>query len=319
MAGKIRFGVWLPVYGGWLIDAPIEEPEISYSYIEKVAREAEDMGFDSVWVADHMLNPRKGEQVSALEAWTTLTAVAMRTTRVKLGHAVLCQGFRNPAVLAKMASTLDEVSHGRFIFSIGAGYFEREFQAYGIPWSEHDELIEQAEEQIKIIKALWTQDRVDFDGKYYHLVGGVLVPKPVQKPCPPIWYGGNSEKSRQLVARLREVDCWFMSGSSLEETRQKISDMKRRLEGRKIEYATYAFTLVTQTEQEGEDLVKKLAADKPSTVNWALKPGLVGPPAKIIERIHELEEAGINHITLMFSSTLNDLRVFSEQVMRRLL
>ena len=89
MACKIRFGVWLPVYGGWLIDAPIEEPEISYSYVEKVAREAEDMGFDSVWVADHMLNPRKGEQVSALEAWTTLTAVAVRTTSVKLGHAVL--------------------------------------------------------------------------------------------------------------------------------------------------------------------------------------------------------------------------------------
>lgn len=318
MASKIKFGVWLPVYGGWLIGAPIEEPEISYSYVEKVAREAEDMGFDSVWVADHMLNPRKGEQVSALEAWTTLTAVAMHTTRVKLGHAVLCQGFRYPAVLAKMASTLDEISNGRFIFAIGAGWFEREFQAYGIPWGDHDELIERVEEQIKIIQALWTQNRVNFDGKYYHLIEGVLIPKPVQKPRPPIWYGGNSEESRQLVARNSEVDCWFMSSGSVEEVRQKVSDMKKRLEARKLEYAMYAFTLVAQNERGGENLVRKLAVNKPSTVNWALKPGLVGPPAKIIERIHEFEEAGINHITLLFSSTLNDLRVFSEQVIRHL-
>lgn len=94
--------------------------------------------------------------------------------------------------------------------------------------------------------------------------------------------------------------------------------MKKRLEARKLEYAMYAFTLVAQNERGGENLVRKLAVNKPSTVNWALKPGLVGPPAKIIERIHEFEEAGINHITLLFSSTLNDLRVFSEQVIRHL-
>jgi len=318
MVCKIKFGIWLPIYGGWLIGAPIEEPEISYRYVEKVAREAEKIGYDSLWIADHLINPRKGEQFGALESWTTITAVAACTSKIKLGHAVLCQAFRYPAVLAKMASTLDEISQGRFIFSIGAGWFEREFQAYGIPWVKHDELIEQTEEQIRLIKELWTKDKVAFNGKYYHLVDGILVPKPVQKPHPPIWYGGNSEKSRQLVANLKDVNCWFISAGSLEETTQKIADMKNRIGKRKLEYATYAFALVARTDREAEKLVKKLCPDNPATVGWALRTGLVGSPEKIISRIHNLEEAGINHITLMLSSTLKDIKTFKEEIINRL-
>jgi FMNH2-dependent dimethyl sulfone monooxygenase len=318
MASQIKFGVCLPLYGGWLKDTPIEEPEIGYSYVERVAREAEDTGYDSVWAADHLLNPRKGEQFGALEAWTTLTGVAARTKRIKLGHAVLCQAFRYPAVLAKMAATLDEVSRGRFIFSIGAGWLEREFQAYGIPWTKHDELLEQTEEQITLIKALWTQDKVNFKGKHYHVVDGILLPKPVQKPCPPIWYGGNSEQSRQLIARSQDIDCWFMSAVTSEEARQRIADMKSRIGGRKLEYATFMFALVGRTEQEAEEQIRKLCGYNQSTLGWALKTGLIGPPAKIAERIQQLEEAGMNHITLMLSSTLQDLKVFYKQVIKRL-
>jgi FMNH2-dependent dimethyl sulfone monooxygenase len=318
MTSKMKIGVWLPIYGGWLINAPIEEPEISYNYVKKVAIEAENLGYDSLWIADHMLNPRKGEQMSALEAWTTLTAVATCTRKVKLGHAVLCQAFRYPAILAKMAATLDEVSNGRFIFSIGSGWFKREFEAYGIPWNDHDELIERTEEQIKIIKALWTQDKIDFNGKYYHLVDGILEPKPLQKPCPPIWYGGNSEKSRQLITDVSDIDGWFMSAVSVDEAKQRISDIKGRLEGRALEYATYAFALVASTERDGEDMIKKLSVNNKSTIQWALKPRLVGPPSKIAESICEFEEAGINHITLMFSSTFNDMRIFSDQVLKLL-
>ena len=318
MACEMKFGVWLPVYGGWLIGAPIEEPEISYTYVEKCARKAEELTFDSVWIADHLLNPRKGEQVAALEAWSTLTAVATHTKRVKLGHAVLCQGFRYPAVLAKMAATLDEISNGRFIFALGAGWFKREFEAYGIPWGDHDELIERAGEQIKIVNALWTQESVNFSGRYYRLVNANLVPKPVQKPRPLIWYGGNSEKSRQLVADNSGIDGWFISSGSLDEVREKISDMKSRTHGRKLEYAMYAFTLLSRTEQEGEDMVKRLATGNPSTITWALKPGLVGPPAKIIERLHKFQQAGINHVTLLFSSTLDSLAEFSRHVIERM-
>ena len=318
MSSKIKIGVWLPTFGGWLINAPVEEPEISYNYVKKVAIEAENLGYDSLWMADHMLNPRKGERIKALEGWTTLTAVAACTSQIKLGNAVLCQAFRYPAILAKMAATLDEISNGRFIFSIGSGWFKREFEAYGIPWNDPVELTERAKEQIKIIKALWTEDRVDFNGKYYHLIGGIMEPKPVQKPCPPIWYGGNSDKSRQLIADTNDIDGWFMSAVTIDEANQRISDMVSRLKGRVLEYATYAFTLVSSTESEGEEEIRKLSNNNASTIQWALKPGLVGTPSKIAESIYGFEEAGINHITLMFSSTLNDIRVFSDQVLKLL-
>jgi FMNH2-dependent dimethyl sulfone monooxygenase len=314
MASKIKFGVWLPVYGGWLSGAPVEEPEITYKYVEKSAQEAENCGFDSIWVPDHLLNPRKGESVGSLEAWTTLTALAVRTHKVKLGHAVLCQGFRHPGVLAKMSATLDEISEGRFIFAIGAGWFKREFLAFGIPWSEHDTLIEQAEEQIKLVQALWTQDGVDFEGKYYHLSNGVLWPKPVQRPSLPVWYAGNSERSRQVIVNNPDIKCWYISASSPDEARSAISDMKSRLGSRSIEYAIYAYALVADSDQEARSRLHRLAADNQTSINWALKPGLTGSPERVIEKIAEFQDAGINHLTLLFSSTLKDIHTFSEKV-----
>jgi FMNH2-dependent dimethyl sulfone monooxygenase len=106
-----------------------------------------------------MLNSIKGEREPSLEAWTTLTAIAAQTNRIELFHTTICQGFRYPAVLAKMAATLDDVSGGRFRFSIGSGWYQREFQAYGAPWYDHDTKIDIAREQVEIIKSLWTQPR----------------------------------------------------------------------------------------------------------------------------------------------------------------
>lgn len=315
----MKFGVFLPQFGGWLIGAPVEEPEISYRHVARVAMEAEDRGFHSVWLADHMLNPRKGEQVPALESWTTLTALATCTSRVKLGQAVICQSFRYPAVLAKMASTLDEISKGRFILGIGAGWWKREFDAYGIPWTEHDNRILQAEEQIKLIKALWTQDRVDFNGEFYHISQGILEPKPVQKPSPPIWYGGDSENSVQLVIRNHEVDCWIMTGASPEKVRAKIADIKGRLTGgRRIEFAMSAFCLNARTEAEGGETVTKIAAGKSGAINWAMKSGLVGPYEKIAEQIRAFSEAGIDYLLLFFNRPLDNLKAFSENIIKKM-
>ncbi len=259
MAVKMKFGVWMPVYGGWLVNAPLEEPEISYNYVKNSAIEAEDCGFDSIWVPDHLLNPRKGENIASLEAWTTLTALATSTHKVKLGHSVLCSGFRYPAVVTKMAATLDEISHGRFIFALGAGWMQREFLAYGLTWSNHDDRIEQAGEQIKLIRSLWTQDKIDFKGRYYLLDNGVLVPGPVQKPCPPVWYAGNSEKSRQIIIDNPDIDGWYISASSPEEAQEKIDDVKSRIGDRKLEYAIYAYALVGRSDQEAKEHLKKLA------------------------------------------------------------
>jgi len=314
MEVAMEFGVYLPVYGGWLRGAPVEEPEISCSYVIKVAQEAEALGFDSVWVPDHMLNPLKGEDEAALESWTVLTAVAATTKRIKLAHTTLCQAFRYPAVLAKMAATLDELSGGRFIFSIGAGWFRREFEAYGLPWYEHDERIEQAEEQIRLIKLLWTQDRVDFEGKYYKIVGGIVKPKPVQKPRPPIWYGGESERSRQLVAR--EADVWLMRGGSPEETARKISDMQARLQGRAIEYALPAMVFIGESEAQAEEKLRRRAqgAD-PAVLDRTLRTGMIGTARRLKQYIQEFERIGVKYLLLQFSHTLEDMREFARGVL----
>lgn len=310
----MELGVYLPVYGGWLRGAPVEEPEVSCAYILKVAREAEKLGFHSVWVPDHLLNPMKGEEGPAIEAWTILTAVAASTKRIKVAHTTLCQSFRYPAVLAKMVATLDEISDGRFIFSIGAGWFRREYEAYGIPWYEHDERVEQAEEQIRLIKSLWTQDKVNFLGKYFQLKDGVLWPKPVQKPHPPVWYGGESERSRQLVAR--EADVWLMYGGSPENIAGKMSDMKARLNGRSIGYALPALVCLGETQDEAMKKIRARAqgAD-PRVLDRTLQTGMVGSILSLEARMREFEAIGVQYLLLQFGRTLQEMREFSRAIM----
>ena len=312
----MKFGVYLPVYGGWLRRVTGEEPEVSFSHVLKVAQEAERLGFHSLWCPDHMLNPIKGDGEPCLEAWTTITAVAMATKRIRLAHTTLCQAFRYPAVLAKMAATLDQVSGGRFILSVGAGWFRREFDAYGIPWAEHDVLIDQAEEQMRLIKALWTQEKVNFQGKYYHLQDALLEPKPVQKPRPPVWYGGESERSRQAAAR--EADCWLMRGGSLEDTRAKIQDMQGRLQGRKIEYALPALVFLGPDDAQAENKLRETSQGQASVLDHVLKTGLVGSGPRLVEKIRALEALGISYILLQFSQTLAGIRLFAQEVVARL-
>lgn len=141
---EAKLGVYIPVYGGWLRGVEEGEEDTCYSYALETALRAEEMGIESIWVPDHMLNPIKGERTGSLEAWTTLSALAAVTERVELFHTTLCQGFRYPSVLAKMAATLDDVSGGRFRLGLGAGWYKREFQAYGLPWHDHDRRIDRA-------------------------------------------------------------------------------------------------------------------------------------------------------------------------------
>jgi FMNH2-dependent dimethyl sulfone monooxygenase len=129
---RTRLGIYIPLYGGWIRGAPPEE-EVTYANAKKAALAAEEAGIHSLWVADHLLNPIKGQNQPSLEAWTTLTGLAAVTKRVELFHTTICQGFRYPAVLAKMCVTMQDLAKGRFSLSIGAGWFQREFEAYGLP------------------------------------------------------------------------------------------------------------------------------------------------------------------------------------------
>jgi FMNH2-dependent dimethyl sulfone monooxygenase len=313
---KAKLGIYIPVYGGWLRGVNEVEKRASYLYASETASLAEGIGIQSIWIPDHMLNPIKDENADSLEAWTLLTALAVETERVELFHTTLCQSFRYPAVLAKMCVTLDEISDGRFRFALGAGWFKREFQAYGVPWSGHDDRIERSREQIQIIKSLWTEPKTNYMGRFYEIVDGVLEPKPLQKPHPPIWWGGESEKSRQLTADL--ADGWLMRSSTIKEAEKKINDMKGRLEknGRaNIKYALPGRIFLGDTDQEAENQVKGIVQENPSLLEPLLKRGFIGSPENISEKINALSDIGVDYIILQASPALKTLKEIEETLL----
>jgi len=154
----VKFGIYPPQVG------------TEYQSIRETVSEAERLGFDSVWMSDHLMLLL--ENVPFLEGWTTLSAIAAETKSLKLGTIVICNTFRNPSLLAKMAATLDVISGGRLIFGIGAGWIEKEHDSYGIPFPEPSVRIEQLRESLQIIKSMWTEEKASFQGKYYNIRGG---------------------------------------------------------------------------------------------------------------------------------------------------
>lgn len=314
MKFKVKLGVSLPIYGGYLRNTPLEETEISYRYVKAVAQQADDAGLDSVWTSDHLVNPTKGEKERSLEALTTLTAIATATRKVRLGNSVLCQAFRHPALLAKMAASIDEISGGRFLLCLGAGSLKSEFDAFGIPWEEHDASIDRAAEQIQIIRALWSEDVVDFSGQYYQIKQGTMAPKPVQQPIP-IWWAGESPHSQELVVR-QKLDGWIMGWASPEDTRKKITAMKQRLGKKRMEYAIPAGVYAAESDEEAQALLQRAAGGNAALVDFTIKTGLVGCYDRVAERIHQFEDAGVSLIMMRFSSTLQSLRDFTDNILQ---
>lgn len=313
---KIKLGVYIPIYGGWMKGVDEGEESPAFKYVAETATKAEEIGFQSIWVTDHMLNRTKGEKAKSLEAWTTLSGLAAITKRVELFPMVLCQGFRYPAVLAKMSTTLDDVSQGRFRLALGAGSWEREFESYGLPWHDHDARIERAREQIEIIKALWTQPTTNFKGHYYEIIDGILEPKPLQKPHPPVWWAGKSEKSKQLVVDL--ADGWVIGSSTPRGVEEEmIQEMNRRLDesGRDgIQYGIAGWIYSGKTDEEAERRVKKIVGSNSSVYKQVLARGFVGSPQTIANSIQRLSDIGFDYIALKMSPALKMLEELEENL-----
>lgn len=303
------------MYNGWTRGIDEGENDPTFKYAAETVIRAEEIGIHSIWVPDHLLNPIKGEREKSLEAWTTLTALAVITKKVELFHTTLCQGFRYPAVLAKMCATLDDVSNGRFRFALGAGWFEREFQSYGALWHDHDSRIDRAREQIEIIKSLWTQPVTNYKGEFFEIVNGVLEPKPLQKPHPPIWWGGQSEKSRQLVADL--ADGWLMGSCTLQEAQQRIHDMAARLKkkGRGgIQYAIPGRIYIEKTDEEARRHVERLTGGNTNLFTDIMARDFVGSPQTIADRMQRLSEIGFDYIIFQPSPALKTLDEIRENL-----
>jgi F420-dependent oxidoreductase-like protein len=201
MTHPVRFGIQTP-----------QQNSNTWEEMLSLWQEVDTLGFDTAWVFDHFLPIFSDPTGPCMEGWTALSALAMATKNVRLGIMVTGNTYRNPAVLAKTATTVDIISGGRLILGIGGGWFEREHEAFGVPFPSVRERLSRLDESLTLIKQLWTQDTNNYAGKYYHLQDAPFLPKPVQKPHPPILVGASGEKvALGIVAR--HADMWNTFGS----------------------------------------------------------------------------------------------------------
>ena len=197
----LSFGVFFPQ--GWKMElASIADPQDKWAKAVEVAVLAEELGYDSLWWYDHVHNVPVPAHETVFECWTTVAAISQRTSRIRLGQMVGCNGYRNPALLAKITSTVDVISGGRLDWGIGAGWYEGEFDGYGYDFPSAKVRIGMLREAVEIVKAMWTQPDVTYSGEHYELKGAQCDPKPLQSPHPPILIGGGGEQlTLRVVAR----------------------------------------------------------------------------------------------------------------------
>jgi len=202
LASEVRFGLCLPTHGRF----PTENP---YDLIRELVQLADKSGFYSVWVEDHLDLPNNeirgcdGDPCihQPLEAWTTLSSIATWTEKVIIGTEVSPIPLRHPAILAKTVATVDVLSKGRVVLGAGAGWNRTEFESFGIPFDKYENRFRQMNEGVEVIKRLWTEPIVNYSGEYYKIKNARLSPRPVQKPHPPVWFGGFSDRLLEAVVK----------------------------------------------------------------------------------------------------------------------
>ncbi|MFX0054179.1 MAG: LLM class F420-dependent oxidoreductase [Promethearchaeota archaeon] len=288
------------------------EPLFGFDYetIEEITLNAERLGYQSVWTCDHFFKDMDSAAVNSLEAWTLLTALAVKTSRMKLGVLATCNSYRPPSLLAKIAATLDMISNGRLILGIGAGWKEVEYKAYGYRFPSLRERFDRLEEALQVIIKLWTEDRATFDGNYYELNDAVFAPKPIQKPYPPILIGGHGEKrTLKLVAKYGDMSNFSPWGTDRLERLLKALRSHCADEGRDYESITKTFLgycLITDNEDEIRDFNIKRAREQSITLDEYMEkqsslPGSwAGSVEEITAQFQHLAGLGFSHFQVLF-------------------
>jgi alkanesulfonate monooxygenase SsuD/methylene tetrahydromethanopterin reductase-like flavin-dependent oxidoreductase (luciferase family) len=261
----------------------------------------EQLGIDSVWLYDHLYGPGAPDYPS-LEAWTLATALLSSTDRIRIGHMVLCNQFRHPAVLAKMATTLDQISAGRLALGIGSGSIEDEHTRIGLEWGSFAERSERLAETLQILHQAFDDERIDFTGKHFIVTDMPIKPGPAQQPRPPIVVGGVGEKyTLPLVARYADV--WNVPTYALGELDHKIAVLRSICDDVGRDPATIVLSIEAVMALAPDDAalpaVRQLAEKRFGVPAFGLKEGgLVGTPSAIVDRLQELIELGFGQIVL---------------------
>src|SRR6476620_3315486 len=205
----LRFGYWMPVFGGWLRNVPDEGMSIDWPYIRTLARRSEELGYDATLIAELNLNDIKGVDAPALDAWSTAAAVAAVTTQLEIMVAVR-PTFHHPALLAKQAASLDHLSGGRLTMNVVSSWWAEEAKMYGVEFDQHDARYARTSAWLDVVDGLWKSQRFSHSGRFYQIQDTVLEPKPLSRPRPCLYAGGESEAAKELIAE--KCDAYLMHG-----------------------------------------------------------------------------------------------------------
>jgi F420-dependent oxidoreductase-like protein len=317
MTSRVIFGAFVPQ--GWKMElASIDGAEAKWAKAVEVAQQAERLGYDSVWLYDHVHNVPRPAHETVFECWTTIAAISQVTSRVRLGQMVGCNSYRQPSLLAKITSTVDVISGGRLDWGIGAGWYENEYRGYGFDFPPPRERIGRLRECVEIVRAMWTQPETTYHGKYYGTFRANCDPKPLQQPHPPIWIGGGGEQlTLRVVARLG--DCSNFGGRP-EEWRHKREVLKEHCAevGRDEEEIRKTWSpevFIRPTEAEVRAAGSRSLWKEPVST-W--RPGnLVGTPEQVCEKIQTYVDLGCTGFVPWCADypDTESLTLFAEEVM----
>lgn len=293
------------------LDIGVYVPQIGFSYADVLhrAQRCEQAGIGTLWLYDHLYGPGAPDYPS-LEAWTLATALLSRTERLRVGHMVLCNQFRHPAVLAKMATTLDHISAGRLQLGIGSGSIADEHERTGLPWGTFAERSQRLGETLEILHQAFADERIDFSGQHFTVRDMPVKPGPVQRPRPPIVVGGVGERyTLPLVARYADV--WNVPTYALGDLERKVVALRSACADIGRDPASIVMSVEAVMALAPDDAalpkVRALAQKRFGGTGFGLRDGgLVGTAPAIVDRLQELRELGFTQIVLFTHDRASD-------------
>jgi len=353
----MRYGFWLPVFGGWLRNIDDEQMPATWDYARDLCVQAEELGYDLTLIAELNLNDIKGPEADSLDAWSTAAALAAVTRKLELMVAVR-PTFHNPALLAKQAANIDRISNGRLTLNVVSSWWADEAKKYGIAFDEHDDRYARTSEWLDVLDNCWSQQHTTHTGRYYNVEDNILSPKPYPQRTytgaeqgsarPTLYAGGESEAAKNLIAA--KCDAYLMHGDDPSTIAIKIADMKQRRAQHShlapLIFGVTGYCIVRDSEAEAQrevdritampdptqspagysnfqqwtthsQLEKKINLRDYSVSNRGLHSGLIGTPETVAQRLADFEAAGCSLVLLQSSPQHTEMARFAAQVMKR--
>ena len=334
----MRFGYWMPIFGGWLRNVQDEGMTIAWPYIRDLAVESEQQGFELSLIAELNLNDIKGHRAPSLDCWALAPAVAAVTATLELMLAVR-PNYHSPSLTAKALSTLDTIAPGRLSLNVVSSWWKDEASQYGAPFDVHDARYARTQEWLEVVSRLLREDTVTHQGALYQLDGAVLEPKPARPPS--VYMGGESPKAKDVIAG--QADAYVMHGDAPEVIAAKVADMngRRSAAGKPpLTFGVSGYVICRDTQADaqaeldrildvrsspeayasyqdfvaGSQLESRVSLEEYSVSNRGLRSGLIGTPEQITDRIRAYEQAGVGLMLLQFSPQREEMARFGAEV-----